>query len=540
MNVSFYGAAKEVTGSCYCVENNGIKLLIDCGLQQGQDEKDDQRLPFEASEIDFLILTHAHMDHSGRVPLLVKQGFKGKIFATKATCDLCEIMLKDSAHIQEMDAMWENKKRKRSGEDEVVPLYTVPDAQKALEYFEPCSYNEVFEIADGIKVCFVDAGHILGSSSIELYLKEGAVSKKIVFSGDIGNTNQPIIKDPQYIKQADYVVMEATYGDKDHEKSEDYTVDLANIINDTLSRGGNVLIPSFAVGRTQDLLYFIRDMKERKLVPGVPNFPVYIDSPLATAATKIYDGNLTGNADEQAAAVMKRGVDPMTFADLRLVESTDESKALNFDTTPKVIISSSGMCEAGRIRHHLKHNLWRKDSAVVFVGYQANGTLGRLLLDGIKKVKLFGEEIAVVAAIHNFPGLSAHADKTGLLKWIGNYAPKPQKVFIIHGEEEVCEEFAGTLNGMGFSALAPLYTSVYDLATGELVSHGVEIEKKEKTAEYHAGKPAEKAKETFAYISLLNAGELLLDVIRRNKGGANRDLEKFAKEVTALAKSWHR
>jgi metallo-beta-lactamase family protein len=304
VNLSFYGAAKEVTGSCYCLEANGKKLLIDCGLQQGQDEKDDQSLPFNARDINFVVLTHAHIDHSGRLPLLVKEGFSGMIYATKVTCDLISIMLRDSAKIQETDAQWKNKRDRRAGKNAAVPLYSMVDAENTLKYLVPCRYEDMVEISEAIKVNFVDAGHILGSSSAEIFLNEGTTIKKIVFSGDIGNTNQPIIRDPQYIRQADYVVMEATYGDRVHEKSEDYTLGLAKIIDDTLSRGGNVVIPSFAVARTQELLYFIREIKEKKLVASAPNFPVYVDSPLASAITKLYDADLSGYADEQAISII--------------------------------------------------------------------------------------------------------------------------------------------------------------------------------------------------------------------------------------------
>lgn len=533
MKLSFFGAAKEVTGSCYSLEANGKKFLVDCGMQQGQDEKDDQRLPFNVKDIDFVVLTHAHIDHSGRLPLLVKNGFSGSILTTKATCDLLSIMLLDSAHIQEMDAMWQNKKSARAGKNEVIPMYSTIDAEQTLKFLVPCSYGEVKEISEGIKISFVDAGHILGSASAEIFLTESSVTKKIVFSGDIGNTNQPMIKDPQYIKTADYVVMESTYGDRNHEKSEDYTVDLAKIIDDTLSKGGNVVIPSFAVGRTQELLYFIREIKERGLVPSSPNFPVYVDSPLATKATKIYDGDLSIYADELASEIIKKGINPLAFPNLNLIDSSDDSKALNFETTPKVIISSSGMCEAGRIRHHLKHNLWRKECAVVFVGFQAKGTLGRILLDGIKKVKLFGEEIAVMSTIYNFRGMSAHADKDGLLKWINSFDPKPGKVFIIHGEDTVCEGFVHMLTDMGFLATAPLYESIYDLSNGELITSGIEVEKKV----FHI----EKAKAvSFAYANLLNANERLLESIRHNEGGANRDLEKFANDIKELARNWDR
>ncbi|MCJ7666501.1 MAG: MBL fold metallo-hydrolase [Actinobacteria bacterium] len=477
MDLSFYGAAKEVTGSCHCLEVNGKKLLIDCGLQQGQDEKNDQRLPFNARDIDFVVLTHAHIDHSGRLPLLVKEGFSGKIYATKVTCDLISIMLRDSAHIQEMDAMWENKKGRKAGKNEVIPLYSIVDAENTLKYLVPCNYEEMNEISDGIRVNFVDAGHILGSASAEIFLSEGKINKKIVFSGDIGNTDQPIIKDPQCIKEADYVVMEATYGDRNHEKGEDYTLGLAKIIDETLSKGGNVVIPSFAVARTQELLYSIREIKEKRLVSGNPAFPVYVDSPLASEITRLYKADLKDYADDQAISILKRGVGLLAFPNLTFTDSTDDSKALNYNPVPKVIISSSGMCEGGRIRHHLKHNLWKKECSIVFVGFQANGTLGRILLDGAKKVKLFGKEIAVLATIHNFTGLSAHADRNGLLKWINCFDKKPDKVFIVHGEDSVCDGFVKSLNELGFLAIAPVYKETYDLNNGELTAPATQVEK---------------------------------------------------------------
>ena len=533
MNLSFFGAAKEVTGSCYCLEANGKKFLIDCGLQQGHDRKDDQRLPFDAGKIDFVILTHAHIDHSGRLPLLVREGFIGKIYAVKATCDLISIMLKDSAHIQEMDALAENKKGKRAGRNEVFPLYTLADAEKTLKLLMPCTYGTINEISEGIKVNFVDAGHILGSASAEIFLSEGSSNKKIVFSGDIGNTNQPIIKDPQCIKEADYVVMESTYGDRDHEKSEDYTLDLAKIIDKTLSRGGNVVIPSFAVGRTQELLYFLREIKEKKLIPGSPDFPVYVDSPLASATTKLFDADLSGYADEQSVLMLKKGIDPINFPSLIFTDSTEESKAINFDRIPKVIISSSGMCEAGRIRHHLKHNLWNKASSVIFVGFQADGTLGRILLDGAKKVKIMGEEIAVLSDIYNFTGLSAHADRNGLLKWINCFEKKPQKVFVTHGEDMVCDGFVKTLTDLGFLAIAPLYESVYDLTNGEVISAGIKAEERVENIQ----KPTTSS---FAYSDLIKAAERLLDVVERKESASDKELAAFTKEIMELAKTWDR
>ena len=365
MKLHFFGADKEVTGSCHCVEANGKRILIDCGLQQGQDEKENNALPFAAGMVDYVLVTHAHIDHSGRLPLLVKDGFQGRIYATKMTCRLLQIMLEDSAHIQETEFQWKQRKRKRSGDDLEEPLYTTEDAMKTFDYFVPCSYEEKIELCEGVMVRFIDAGHLLGSSSIELTITENGITKVLVFSGDIGNYHQPIIRDPQYFHYADYVVMESTYGNRLHEETEDLVWDLACIFDETLKRGGNVVIPSFAVGRTQELLYFIREIKERFLVKSNPDFPVYVDSPLALEATHIYDGDLTGYADEETVAILNSGFRPIRFDNLYLCRTAEESMALNEDTTPKIIISSSGMCEAGRISHHLKHNLWRPECSVV-------------------------------------------------------------------------------------------------------------------------------------------------------------------------------
>jgi metallo-beta-lactamase family protein len=462
MNMKFYGAAREVTGSCYCIESKDKKFLIDCGLQQGQDEKEDQSLPFDAKDIDFVILTHAHIDHSGRLPLLVKDGFKGKIYATGATCDLISVMLKDSAQIQEMDAKWKNRKARRAGRKEVPPLYTTGDVDNTLKLLVPCDYGKISDVSSGIRFNMIDAGHILGSASVELFLAEGGKEKKIVFSGDIGNTGQPIIKDPQYIEEADYVVMESTYGDRKHEKSDDYALDLAKIVDRTLSRSGNVIIPSFALGRTQGLLYIFNEIKKRGLVKN-SNFPVYVDSPLASEATKIYEDDLVAYADRETEGIIKKGSDPLTFKDLAFTDSTEASRALNSDPVPKVIISSSGMCEGGRIGHHLKHNLWKEECSLVFVGFQAYGTLGREILEGAERVGVLGEEIAVRATVYNFTGLSAHADRDGLLGWIKSFKKKPAKVFVTHGEDAVCELFTDSLKNMGLEAEAPYYKSVYDL-----------------------------------------------------------------------------
>ena len=531
MKLTFFGAAKAVTGSCHCLEVNGKRILIDCGLQQGRDERDNAVLDFAPNYIDYVIVTHAHIDHSGRIPLLVKQGFQGPIFTTRLTGQLLSVMLRDSAHIQESDAQWKNQKGKRAGREPVEPLYTLADAEIALQKLELFEYGQLVELGDGIRFRFVDAGHLLGSSCVEVWLKEGEEERKILFSGDLGNVEQPIIRNPCFITQADYVVMESTYGDRNHEPPEDYTEALADIIDETFSRGGNVIIPSFAVGRTQELLYFMREMKEKGLVKSHPNFTVCVDSPLANEATRIFSGDLRGYLDQEALEVVQGGSALFTFPGLRLVESSEESKALNTDKESKVIISASGMCDAGRIRHHLKHNLWRRECSVVFVGYQGEGTLGRALLDGATSVKLFGEEISVQAKIVNFKGLSSHADRDHLLEWVEQISPRPKEVFVVHGDAPVTEIFAQTLRERGFSAHAPLYEEVFDLAAGRMLAAGVELPAK---------KPAVPVSSSPAYRALEEMGRTLLEVIQRNRGGTNKDLKKFADQIKNLVDQWDR
>jgi metallo-beta-lactamase family protein len=528
MKLTFYGAAREVTGSCYLLEACGKRILIDCGLEQGRDEKENQQFPFAAQIIDFVLVTHAHIDHSGRLPLLIKNGFSGAIFATGKTCELLSIMLRDSAHIQEQDAEWQNRKGKRAGKTLVEPLYSIIDAQNTLKYFNPCSYEQKIEISDGIEIRFIDAGHLLGSSCIEIWLTEDGVTKKIVFSGDIGNLNQPIIRNPKYINDADYVVTESTYGNKNHEKSNDYTEDLAKIIEETFTNGGNVIIPSFAVGRTQELLYFIREIKERRLIKSVPNFKVFVDSPLAAEATKIYDGDLTGYCDEETIALLKSGVNPIKFNGLIVSETSDESKSINEIMEPKIIISASGMCDAGRIRHHLKHNLFRSECAIVFVGFQAEETLGRTLIEGAKSVKLFGEQIAVKARIYSFRGLSAHADRDGLLKWINSFETKLSQVFVVHGETGVSDIYAQTLRELGLPAHVPDYSEVYDLATNTLIKAGVVSQQPK----------SNKNRESSAFLRLQSMTDKLNEVILLNKGAPNKELAKFTDQLNSLIEKW--
>ncbi|MCH3971967.1 MAG: MBL fold metallo-hydrolase [Oscillospiraceae bacterium] len=537
MELTFFGADKEVTGSCHCLTVNGKHILIDCGLQQGADEIDNADLAFHANLVDYVLITHAHIDHSGRLPLLVKQGFQGKILSTRKTTDLMKIMLRDSAHIQVMDAEQAARKGKRAGRKPKEPLYTLDDAEDAIQLMESCEYKEMVELFPGVKVRFVDAGHLLGSSSIEVWATEKDITRKLVFSGDIGNKNQPIIRNPQYIKEADYVVMESTYGDREHDKEENYPEVFAKIIDNTLANGGNVVIPSFAVGRTQELLYFIREIKEKHLTPQCPNFPVYVDSPLAAEATAIYSGDLHGYADEETADMIMDGFEPLQFPNLNITNSVEESKALNEDGIPKVIISSSGMCEAGRIRHHLKHNLWRPECAIVFVGFQANGTLGRMLIDSVDSVKLFGEQIAVKAHIYNFRALSGHADHTGLLEWISSFETKPRKVFVVHGERACCEGFTAELCTKGYDAYAPNFSATYDLIANRMTDEGITPEI------LHPAKPASgKGKYYYspAFKRLVQAQKRLEQVVQHNEGGTNKDLGRFADQILAMCEKWDR
>lgn len=525
MKLRFYGADRCVTGSCHCLEVNGKHILVDCGLQQGRDEIDNTALPFHPGSIDVVLVTHAHIDHSGRIPMLIKNGFQGKIITTRLTADLLDIMLQDSAHIQEQDAEYQNRKNKRAGRPEVEPIYTVADALRVREFIQTCEYGEEVPVVEGVTARFIDAGHLLGSASIKLTCHEGDETRTVVFSGDIGNVDQPIIRDPQFFDSADYVLTESTYGDRNHTEVWSYTDELAEIIDETLGKGGNVVIPSFAVGRTQELLYFIREIKDQKLVKSTPNFPVYIDSPLAKAATTVFCGDLHGYLDEQALELVKDGTHMFTFPNLNLVESSEESKMLNMDTTPKVIISASGMCDAGRIRHHLKHNLWRANSAVVFVGFQSPGTLGRRLLDGVEKVKLFGEEIAVKAKIVNFQGLSSHADHDHLVQWIKAFDPKPTHVFVVHGDEDVAPVFAEELNSLGFHAHAAKFTECYDLAANEMVSEGYISERK---------RTAQKSRADNLYAKLVAAAESLLEFAKRCKGRPNKDISALTGQIISL------
>lgn len=531
MKLIFIGADHEVTGSCHVLEVCGRYILVDCGMEQGTDDFETAELPMNIADIDYVLLTHAHIDHSGMLPLLYARGFRGDVIATPATVDLCDIMLKDSAHIQMTEAEWKNRKGQRAGKEPVVPIYDMNDAEGVLEHFVSCDYDKVMDLCEGVKVKFSDAGHLLGSASIEVWINEDGEERKIVFSGDIGNLNRPIIKDPSYINDADYVVMESTYGDRYHNADVDYVSELAGICQRTFDRGGNVVIPAFAVGRTQEMLYYFRKIKEEGLVKG-HSFEVYVDSPLAVEATQIFNENIAECFDEEAMELVRNGINPLRFPGLTLSVTSNDSIAINSDNKPKVIISASGMCEAGRIRHHLKHNLWRKECTVVFVGYQANGTLGRILLEGASEVKLFGEPIEVMAEIVKLEGVSGHADKAGLIKWITSFDNRLKQVFVVHGEDEVSTGFAKCLcDEYGLNAVAPYSGAEFDMISGRFVKEGERILKAKKPVQRKANDVFER---------LLAAGRRLLTVIKHNEGGANKDLAKFADQINSMCDKWDR
>jgi metallo-beta-lactamase family protein len=471
------------------------------------------------------------VDYSGKLPLLYSKGFRGKIFSTEATADLCNIMLRDCAHIQLQEAEWRSRKGKRNKDiAQIEPAYTMEDAENTIRSFVPCPYGKEIEVCEGVKIRFTDIGHLLGSASIEVWLTEKNVTRKLVFSGDIGNKDQPLIRDPQTTDEADIVVMESTYGDRLHsEEKPDYIKELSQILNETFAKGGNVVIPSFAVGRTQEILYFIRKIKKEGLVSSFPNFPVFVDSPLAVDATEIFQKNQYDCYDEEALELIRKRINPITFPGLNLSITTEESRAINEDPEPKVIISASGMCEAGRIRHHLKHNLWRPECTILFVGYQSIGTTGRAIVDGAEQVKLFGETIDVKASIRKLEGLSGHADKNGLIEWVQGFKVRPKRVFVVHGEDSVCSSFAQCLKEeYGFNTYAPYSGTEYDIISGNFIKEGVPIPIKKK----------ESSLVSDVYERLKAAGARLVGIIARSDGLSNKDKAKFADQINALCDKW--
>ena len=474
MKITFLGATRTVTGSNYLVEAAGKKFLVDCGMWQGNaelEERNGDPFEYDPKEIDFMLLTHAHIDHSGRIPKLYNEGFRNRIYAHKATCDLCALMLPDSGHIQEMEAEWKNRKRMRKGEEERPPLYTAEEAAKCLEIFEPVQYDEIIEITPQIHVRFNDAGHMLGSSIIEVWVEENGKKTKTVFSGDLGNNDIPLLDSPTMIEDADNLVMESTYGSRLHIKNNEKAELFLNIVSETLDNGGTVVIPSFAVGRTQEILYEINKLKEqhkedvefRRKYKTIMNSSVYVDSPLAISATEVFRENTNLFEPEVKEEILK-GDNPLEFPGLQFTRTADESKALNEDERPSIIISASGMCDVGRIKHHLKHNLWNPKSTILFVGYQAPGTLGYDIVNGAKKVKIFGEEIAVNARIEYIEGYSGHADQEGLMNFIYSFIQKLKHIFLVHGEPTSQDVFKDKIETeTKIPVLIPEFGETYEL-----------------------------------------------------------------------------
>ncbi|MBE6979713.1 MAG: MBL fold metallo-hydrolase [Ruminococcaceae bacterium] len=533
MKIQFIGATHEVTGSCTLLEVGGRYYMVDCGMEQGADIFQNIPLPISPSMLEAVFLTHAHIDHSGMLPKLYKDGFKGTIYATHATCDLCNIMLRDSAHIQESEAQWQNRKNERSGRAPIEPTYTLADAEGALRLFRRCNYAEPIRVGEGVVLRLTDIGHLLGSAAVELWLTENGETRKIVFSGDVGNQDQPIINNPKQVEEADYLVIESTYGNRNHPGERgDAVAEMAEYIQRAFDRGGNVVIPSFAVGRTQEMLYAIREIKQKGMVKGHPDFPVYVDSPLAVEATGIFLQCDMSCLDPETQAVLKAGYNPIWSPGVQLSVTADESKAINFDRTPKVILSASGMCEAGRIRHHLKHNLWREESVILFVGYQAENSMGRKLQDGAKSVKLFGEEIAVNAEIATLHGTSGHADQQGLLNWLHGFKQKPATVFINHGDDESVKAFKEILVGEGYNTEDPYSGTEYDLITGKMTiyTEGKRIDRSV------TAKGTQRAQAVFD--ELVAAAEELLRLVKKRRSMTNKDNAKLTDQIRALISKW--
>ncbi|MBR4462558.1 MAG: MBL fold metallo-hydrolase [Erysipelotrichaceae bacterium] len=543
MKLYFIGADHEVTGSCHIIENDGQYIMMDCGMEQGKDVYVNEELPVPASQIDTVLLSHAHIDHSGLLPKLVKDGFQGNIWCTEATRQLCEVMLKDSAHIQESETDWSNRKAKRSGKKQKKPLFTLDDAEEAMCHFRTVEYGEEFEPAKGVVARYEDGGHILGSAIIYLTLTEGGERKALAYTGDLGNIDMPIVNDPRPRESTDYVITESTYGDRLHNKANDPMKQLAGIMERTFARGGNVIVPAFAVGRTQEILYFIREILERDMV-SYKDFDVYVDSPMAEEATAIFEDNTFGYYDEEAMKIIHEGNKPLVFPNLKISVTQEDSKQINASSNPSVIISASGMCTDGRIKHHLKHNLWRAECTVALAGYQAEGTLGRKLVDGEKDIRIFQEDIHVAAEIVQLQDVSAHADQEGLVRWLTDNPEKPDKVFVVHGGEEACTAYVDLLKKEhDYKASAPYSGFVFDLLMNDYIRTSKpervlsEAEKKEKIQE-----DLDREQDTYTqnkiYNELMEKGKKLLRLIEKRKDARNSELKKFLKEVDKLVDRW--
>ena len=523
MKITFLGATKIVTGSNFLVEAAGKKFLVDCGLYQGKAELEEQNyreFDYNPVEIDFMLLTHAHIDHSGRIPKLYNDGFKGPIYAHKATCDLCQIMLPDSGHIQEMEAEWKNKKRIRKGQPTREPLYTAEDALKCMEIFVPVKYDEIIQVSEDIYVRFNDAGHMLGSSTIEIWAKENGKETKAVFSGDLGNNDIPLLSEPTMIDNCDYLVMESTYGSRLHIRNDQKAELFLKIVSETIDNGGTVVIPSFAVGRTQEILYEINKIKENRHdeeflreYRTLMKVPVYVDSPLAISATQVFKENMDLFEDE-VKEEMERGNNPLEFPGLKFTQTADESKALNESDEPSIIISASGMCDVGRIKHHLKHNIWNPKSTILFVGYQAPGTLGYEIVNGAKKVTIFGEEFAVNARIEYIEGYSGHADQEWLMNFVYSFYNKPKHIFLVHGEEESQEVLRNKiLENTGIGVTIPEYGETYQLDDELRIVNRIKI-KKTLTLKNEVLERLEKLKDELADMEVMVKEDMTDDELR--------------------------
>ena len=523
MKITFLGATKIVTGSNFLVEAAGKKFLVDCGLYQGKAELEEQNyreFDYNPAEIDFMLLTHAHIDHSGRIPKLYNEGFRNRIYAHKATCDLCALMLPDSGHIQEMEAEWKNKKRIRKGQPTRGPLYTAEDALKCMEIFVPVKYDEIIQVSENIYVRFNDAGHMLGSSTIEIWAKEDGKETKAVFSGDLGNNDIPLLSEPTMIDNCDYLVMESTYGSRLHIRNDQKAELFLKIVSETIDNGGTVVIPSFAVGRTQEILYEINKIKENRHdeeflreYRTLMKVPVYVDSPLAISATQVFKENMDLFEDE-VKEEMERGNNPLEFPGLKFTQTADESKALNESDEPSIIISASGMCDVGRIKHHLKHNIWNPKSTILFVGYQAPGTLGYEIVNGAKKVTIFGEEFAVNARIEYIEGYSGHADQEWLMNFVYSFYNKPKHIFLVHGEEESQEVLRNKiLENTGIGVTIPEYGETYQLDDELRIVNRIKI-KKTLTLKNEVLERLEKLKDELADMEVMVKEDMTDDELR--------------------------